>query len=58
MNNCQYCHPPYKIFSNEDRLIPPATIRDWWGLMPRYSNNRITTIMKVNECPNCHRRLD
>lgn len=56
--NCLYCHEPYKLFDNGDRLIPPATIRDWWGLMPRYSSDRIATIMKIDKCPECGRKLN
>lgn len=58
MIKCKYCHSPYKLFDNGDRLIPPETIRDWWGLMPRYSSDRVATIMKIDKCPECGRKLD
>ena len=56
--DCLYCHEPYKLLDNGDRLIPPATILDWWGLMPRYSSARVATIMKIDKCPECGRKLD
>lgn len=56
-NDCQYCHCPYKVLKNGDRLMPPLTIFDYWGIMPHYSE-RIGTIIKCDECPECGRRLN
>ena len=55
---CKYCNPPYKIFDNGDRVIPPIGLFDWWGLMPRYKENRLGTIIKIDYCPMCGRELD
>jgi len=54
---CRYCHAPYLTLKNGDRLMPPLTIFDYWGIMPHYSE-RIGTIIKCDECPECGRRLN
>ena len=56
--SCRYCHVPYKVFENGDRLIPPLNGDDWWGIMPRYQKGRLGTITGVEKCPNCGRRLE
>lgn len=30
---CRYCHAPYLTLKNGDRLMPPLTIFDYWGIM-------------------------
>lgn len=55
---CKYCHAPYKIFENGDKLMPPIYTGDWWGIMPRYQKGRIGTIIKIDYCPACGRKLE
>lgn len=56
MHGCKYCNPPYKIFDNGDRVMPPFSKNNWWGIMPHYSK-RVGTIAKIEKCPNCGRKL-
>lgn len=56
-HDCPYCHYPYKTFRNGEKLVPPTHDSGWWGLMPRFNPKRIGTIMKINKCPACGRKL-
>ncbi|WP_278552791.1 hypothetical protein [Companilactobacillus farciminis] len=58
INKCEYCHLPYRVFENGDRLMPPNLVTDFWGIMPNYGENKVGTIMKTEKCPKCGRKLE
>jgi len=56
-SKCLYCHDPYKVFDDGDKIIHPNTI-SWWGIMANYYAGKVGTIRKINKCPACRRRLN
>jgi len=54
---CPYCHEPYEVQPDGDRIVPPIKGAEWYGVMPHYTN-RIGTIMKIDKCRICGRTLN